>query len=136
MFFVYILKSDIDGTYYYGHTADLKMRLKAHNSGKARSTNHGKSIIRKNLRLSPRLIKGKCFLRQLMDTISSRVRILFRGVAEWSIAAVLKTVEPRGSGGSNPSSSALKSHSPADGFFRFESSGPPASWPSPLRHKG
>jgi len=29
-----------------------------------------------------------------------------RGVAEWSIAAVLKTVELRGSGGSNPSSSA------------------------------
>ena len=27
-------------------------------------------------------------------------------VAEWSIAAVLKTVEPRGSGGSNPSLSA------------------------------
>jgi hypothetical protein len=29
-----------------------------------------------------------------------------RGVAEWSIAAVLKTVVPRGTGGSNPSSSA------------------------------
>ena len=27
-------------------------------------------------------------------------------MAEWSIAAVLKTVEPRGSGGSNPSLSA------------------------------
>ena len=29
-------------------------------------------------------------------------------MAEWSIAAVLKTVEPRGSGGSNPSLSAIK----------------------------
>ena len=29
---------------------------------------------------------------------------IFRGeMAEWSIAAVLKTVEPQGSGGSNPS---------------------------------
>ena len=28
------------------------------------------------------------------------------GMAEWSIAAVLKTVEPKGSGGSNPSPSA------------------------------
>ena len=27
-------------------------------------------------------------------------------VAEWSIAAVLKTVDPKGSGGSNPSLSA------------------------------
>ena len=31
-----------------------------------------------------------------------------RGVAEWSNAAVLKTVVPRGTGGSNPSSSAPK----------------------------
>lgn len=31
-----------------------------------------------------------------------------RGVAEWSIAAVLKTVVPRGTGGSNPSSSAFE----------------------------
>lgn len=30
------------------------------------------------------------------------------GMAEWSNAAVLKTVELRGSGGSNPSSSASK----------------------------
>lgn len=31
-----------------------------------------------------------------------------RGVAEWSNAAVLKTVVPQGTGGSNPSSSASK----------------------------
>ena len=30
-------------------------------------------------------------------------------VAEWSIAAVLKTVDPKGSGGSNPSLSANNS---------------------------
>ena len=30
-------------------------------------------------------------------------------VAEWSIAAVLKTVDPKGSGGSNPSLSASNS---------------------------
>ena len=29
-------------------------------------------------------------------------------MAEWSIAAVLKTVEPRGAGGSNPSFSAKR----------------------------
>ena len=32
-------------------------------------------------------------------------------LAEWSIAAVLKTVEPKGSGGSNPSLSAIITHS-------------------------
>ena len=33
-------------------------------------------------------------------------RAFFGEVAEWSIAAVLKTVDPQGSGGSNPSLSA------------------------------
>jgi hypothetical protein len=32
---------------------------------------------------------------------------LFRGVAEWLMAAVLKTVLLKGNGGSNPSSSAI-----------------------------
>lgn len=38
-------------------------------------------------------------------------------LAEWSIAAVLKTVEPQGSGGSNPSLSAIKGVNQA--FARF-----------------
>ena len=38
---------------------------------------------------------------------NSRKPFLYRGVAEWSNAAVLKTVVPRGTGGSNPSSSAI-----------------------------
>ena len=49
----------------------------------------------------------------------------YRGVAEWSNAAVLKTVVPRGTGGSNPSSSAFKESNPTktlhtkcmEGFF-------------------
>ena len=36
------------------------------------------------------------------------------GVAEWFKAAVLKTVEPKGSGGSNPSSSANPGVEPGD----------------------
>ena len=36
------------------------------------------------------------------------ILLSFGEVAEWSIAAVLKTVELRGSGGSNPSLSAQK----------------------------
>ena len=37
-----------------------------------------------------------------------RYKLVLGEVAEWSIAAVLKTVELRGSGGSNPSLSAKK----------------------------
>jgi putative endonuclease len=38
MYFVYILKSQKDGKYYYGSTSDLSKRLKSHNSGKVKST--------------------------------------------------------------------------------------------------
>lgn len=38
MFYTYILKSEKDCTYYYGHTTNLKSRLKAHNSGKSKYT--------------------------------------------------------------------------------------------------
>jgi putative endonuclease len=38
MFYVYILKSKVDGNLYYGSTNDLRRRLLEHNSGKNRST--------------------------------------------------------------------------------------------------
>ena len=37
-YFVYILKSLKDEKFYTGHTADIKKRLKQHNSGRVRST--------------------------------------------------------------------------------------------------
>jgi putative endonuclease len=42
MFTVYILKSEVTHKHYYGHTKDLLQRLKAHNSGKVRSTKSGR----------------------------------------------------------------------------------------------
>jgi putative endonuclease len=38
MFYVYILKSEINGKCYIGSTRGLENRLKAHNAGKIRST--------------------------------------------------------------------------------------------------
>jgi putative endonuclease len=38
MFYVYVLKSAIDGNFYIGHTADLRKRLAEHNRGKVDST--------------------------------------------------------------------------------------------------
>ncbi|WP_073164721.1 GIY-YIG nuclease family protein [Tangfeifania diversioriginum] len=37
-YFTYILKSEHDGTYYYGSTKNLRERVKVHNSGKSRYT--------------------------------------------------------------------------------------------------
>ncbi len=39
MYYVYILQSEKDNTRYIGVTADLKNRLKEHNSGRARYSN-------------------------------------------------------------------------------------------------
>ncbi|MDW3209454.1 MAG: GIY-YIG nuclease family protein [Reichenbachiella sp.] len=38
MFFTYILKIEIDGSYYCGHSKNIESRLQRHNSGKVRST--------------------------------------------------------------------------------------------------
>ncbi len=38
MYYVYILKSEIANEYYYGSTANLQARLKAHNAGQNTST--------------------------------------------------------------------------------------------------
>jgi len=37
-YYVYVLKSEKDGRFYTGYTADLKERLLQHNSGKVNST--------------------------------------------------------------------------------------------------
>ena len=37
-YYAYVLKSDLDGRLYKGHTSRLKNRIKEHNSGKTRST--------------------------------------------------------------------------------------------------
>jgi putative endonuclease len=41
MYKVYIIKSDISGKYYVGHTKDLMNRLNRHNKGLVRSTKSG-----------------------------------------------------------------------------------------------
>jgi putative endonuclease len=38
MFYCYVLKSLKDKKYYYGHTANLTLRLDIHNKGKVKST--------------------------------------------------------------------------------------------------
>ncbi len=42
MYITYILKSEKTGRYYYGATSNLENRLKAHNSGKVKSTKSGR----------------------------------------------------------------------------------------------
>ena len=37
-FFAYVIKSDFDGTHYYGHCEYIGIRIKRHNGGKVRYT--------------------------------------------------------------------------------------------------
>lgn len=39
-YYVYILRSEVDGSFYIGYTSDLKVRIKEHNSGKTKSIQH------------------------------------------------------------------------------------------------
>jgi len=40
MYYLYVLQSLIDGSFYLGSTPDLKRRFKEHNDGKNKSTKH------------------------------------------------------------------------------------------------
>ena len=51
---------------------------------------------------------SKIFYKNIWQNGINVIPLSVGEVAEWSIAAVLKTVELRGSGGSNPSLSAAK----------------------------
>ena len=42
MYYVYIIKSKVDGNLYFGSTKDLRKRFSDHNSGKVFSTKHRK----------------------------------------------------------------------------------------------
>lgn len=112
----YILKSLTSGKHYYGSTGNLDLRIKAHNSGKVRSTKSGRpwvlhysevfetkteSLKRENYFKS---IDGYNFLKSA--GISKNSYFCRGEMAEWSIAAVLKTVGCNSPGGSNPSLSA------------------------------
>jgi putative endonuclease len=41
-YLVYILKSEVTGKHYYGHSGNLEARLARHNQGQVRSTKAGK----------------------------------------------------------------------------------------------
>jgi putative endonuclease len=45
MFHTYILKSQKDGGYYFGHTSNLTERLKKHNNGQVKSTKRRRPLI-------------------------------------------------------------------------------------------
>ena len=70
-----------------------------------RKTNLFKKVLNKN-RLNVCRFKKKLYLCNAFEEIQSSKH--FGEMAEWSIAAVLKTVVLRGTGGSNPSLSAKK----------------------------
>jgi putative endonuclease len=52
MFFTYILQSEKDQKYYYGSTANLELRIKAHIQGKVRSTKSRRPL---------KLVYSECF---------------------------------------------------------------------------
>jgi hypothetical protein len=60
--------------------------------------------------LRRRRLDDRALLQSMVaiKTLNGKSKLLknIGGMAEWSMAAVLKTVDPQGSGGSNPSSSA------------------------------
>ena len=64
-----------------------------------------------------RIPKQKYEEKRKKQIFSVTLQSLSGGVAEWSMAAVLKTVVPKGTGGSNPSASAKMPYRDVCGAF-------------------
>ena len=63
------------------------------------------------------------YARRLDLAVIKKKHAIFGELAEWSKAAVLKTVEGKPSGGSNPSLSAINEKAPFTGAFSFRDVG-------------
>ncbi len=44
MYYIYVLKSEIDNNFYVGYTKNLKQRIKSHNAGKVPSTKNRRPL--------------------------------------------------------------------------------------------
>lgn len=45
LYYVYILKSEVDNQYYTGYTSNLRQRIKYHNEGKVKSTKNRRPFV-------------------------------------------------------------------------------------------
>ena len=73
MFFVYILKSELDNSFYIGYTSNLERRLEEHNTGKSRYTSKKKPWKLKyyeEFESKSDAIKWEIFLNQENHTVS------------------------------------------------------------------
>ncbi len=70
MYFVYVLKSNIDNRFYKGMTNNLKRRVYEHNLGKINQQNHidrGSWFIRKNTKPWKKLEKESYFSNLVLE---------------------------------------------------------------------
>ena len=102
LYFTYILKSEKTGNHYYGHSSNLEKRLKDHNDGKVRSTKAHRPwsvIYYEKFETKSEAMQREYFFKSIdgYKYLKSNQIIwygyLTGGMAEWSNAAVLKTVE-------------------------------------------
>jgi putative endonuclease len=73
-FFVYIIQSELDGSYYTGHTHNVVLRLEHHNDGWTRSTKAKRPW--KTVHVEPAKSKGDAMKREReIKCMKSRVYI-------------------------------------------------------------
>ena len=87
MFYVYVIRSEKDGSYYKGHCSDLPKRIKEHNSGYTKSIKNKipfKLIYSEEFNLREEAVKrekylksaaGRRFLKQKLGSRSDGDRI-------------------------------------------------------------
>jgi len=67
MFYVYLLQSDVDSTFYVGFTENLEQRLKQHNNGESKYTSRKipwKLVYFENFETKSEALKRELFLKK------------------------------------------------------------------------
>ncbi len=67
MFYVYLLQSDVDSTFYVGFTEKLEQRLKQHNNGESKYTSRKipwKLVYFENFETKSEALKRELFLKK------------------------------------------------------------------------
>ena len=70
MYYVYALKSEVDGRFYIGHTSDIEERLRMHNAGHVVATKHRRPLTlfgTKSFKTKQEATKKEYWLKQQKD---------------------------------------------------------------------
>jgi putative endonuclease len=86
VYYVYVLKSELDGSYYIGQTKDIESRIISHNKGKNRSTKAYRPYLlayKKKFYTRSEAVKYEIELKNIKKRILFENKLKLENTAPW-----------------------------------------------------